>query len=192
MSQPPLGMASRAFRIRLKKTCWRRFSLPRIGGRPAASSRRTRICEPSSWCSTSESTSSERLVDVDPLELGAAGAREVQQAVDDLGRPEALLLDLLEQLLAGVAVARSGPAAAGCRTRSRRAGVFTSWATPAARRPTEAIFSVCWSCSSRRTRAVTSSRIRIVPQRSPGPAWKGATETLTIRLRPSAAGRCSL
>ena len=56
----------------------------------------------------------------------------------------------------------------------------------------EAIFSECWSCSSRRTRAVTSSRMRIVPWRSPGAAWKGATETFTIRLRPSAEGRCSL
>ena len=54
-------------------------------------------------------------------------------------------------------------------------GVFTSWATPAARRPIEAIFSECWSCSSSRTRAVTSSRIRIVPQRSPEPTWKGAS-----------------
>ncbi len=44
----------------------------------------------------------QHLVDVDLLELGAARAREVEQAVDDLGRAEALLLDLLEHLLARV------------------------------------------------------------------------------------------
>ena len=61
VNQPPLGMASRALRIRLKKTCWRRFSLPRTAGR-SASSLRTLMRPRSSWCSSSESTSSSTLL----------------------------------------------------------------------------------------------------------------------------------
>ena len=38
-----------------------------------------------------------RLVEVDAGELGAAGAGEVEQAVDDLGGAEGLLGDLFEQ-----------------------------------------------------------------------------------------------
>ena len=37
------------------------------------------------------------LVDVDVRELGAAGTREVEQIVDDFGRPESLARDLFEQ-----------------------------------------------------------------------------------------------
>ena len=44
----------------------------------------------------------QHLVHVDLLELGPARAREVEQPVDDLRRAEALLLDLLEHLLARV------------------------------------------------------------------------------------------
>ena len=91
-----------------------------------------------------------------------------------------------------VVASRSARAASGCRTRCRSRGVFTSWATPAASRPMEAIFSECWSCSSRRMRTVTSSRIRMVPRRSPEPTWKGATETFTRSARPSAAGQVQL
>ena len=71
-------------------------------------------------------------------------------------------------------------------------GVLTSWATPAARMPMEAIFSECWSCSSRPMRTVTSSTMMMVPQRSPEPTLNGATETFTRRARPSRQGRCSL
>ena len=71
-------------------------------------------------------------------------------------------------------------------------GVLTSWATPAASTPMEAIFSECWSCSSRRMRTVTSSMMMMVPQRSPEPTLNGATETLTRSARPSEQGRWSL
>ena len=143
------------------------------GQRRSASSLRTRMRDAVELVLEQGEHVEQHLVDVERLELGAARAREVQQAVDDLGRAEGLLLDLLEQR---GSAGRSGSicrAASACRRRCRRAGVFTSWATPAARRPIEAIFSECWSCSSRRTRAVTSSRIRIVPQRSPEPTWNG-------------------
>ena len=42
-------------------------------------------------------------------------------------------------------------------------GVLTSCATPAASKPIDAIFSEICSCSSSRTRSVTSSMSKIVP-----------------------------
>jgi hypothetical protein len=44
------------------------------------------------------------LVDVERLHLQASRAREIQEAVDDLGGAEGLLLDLLEE--AGLGIAR--------------------------------------------------------------------------------------
>ncbi len=43
-------------------------------------------------------------------------------------------------------------------------GVLTSWATPAARMPSDAIFSEMRSCSSSCVRSVMSSKITIVPE----------------------------
>ena len=40
VSQPPLGIASRAFRNRFRKTCWSLNSNPTTGTLPSASSRR--------------------------------------------------------------------------------------------------------------------------------------------------------
>ena len=97
VSQPPRGMASRAFRIRLKNTCCRRFSLPRTAGRSSASSLRTLMRAPVELVLEQREHVEQDLVDVERLELGAARAREVQQVVDDLGRAEGLLLDLLQE-----------------------------------------------------------------------------------------------
>ncbi len=66
-------------------------------------------------------------------------------------------------------------------------GVFTSWATPAASSPIEAIFSEIWSCSSSFTRAVVSSTITIVPATLPSGVRSGATAAFTSSARGSGA-----
>ena len=71
-------------------------------------------------------------------------------------------------------------------------GVFTSWATPAASRPMEAIFSECWSCSSRRTRAVTSSRIRMVPQPLARAHLEGGHRDVDHQAAPVGRGQVQL
>src|SRR5208337_46503 len=57
-SSPPVGMASRAFKKRFRKTCCSLLAEPRTGGRPSLSCLTTRICEVFRGCATSDSVSS--------------------------------------------------------------------------------------------------------------------------------------
>ena len=69
-------------------------------------------------------------------------------------------------------------------------GVLTSWATPAASRPIDAIFSEICSCSSSCTRTVTSSMITIEPTvvaPAGSTARSGITAALTMNCRSSPA-----
>ena len=74
------------------------LALVAVDAREAAgrSSVSTRICAVLNWWSSRVSGVAEELVEVDAGELGAAGAGEVEQAVDDLGGAEGLLGDLFE------------------------------------------------------------------------------------------------
>jgi hypothetical protein len=72
-------------------------------------------------------------------------------------------------------------------------GVFTSWATPAASRPMEAIFSEICNCSSSCTRLVMSSTMTIVPTvliAESSAARSGTTAALTMS-EPARTARAS-
>src|SRR6478672_4652375 len=57
VSQPPLGIASRAFRNRFRNTCWSLYSIPCTSSGVALSSFRTWMRPVRNWCSRSASTS---------------------------------------------------------------------------------------------------------------------------------------
>ena len=80
-------------------------------------------------------------VQVDRAGVDLRRTRQVEQAVDDLGRPERLPLDLLEHLGARIVGARAFCSSIWVKLEMPVSGVFTSCATPAASRPIEAIFS---------------------------------------------------
>ena len=71
-------------------------------------------------------------------------------------------------------------------------GVFTSWATPAASRPIDAILSEICSCSSSCARAVTSSTMMTVPLSSRPPPESDCNGTVvmltSVRASPEARG----
>ena len=69
-------------------------------------------------------------------------------------------------------------------------GVLTSWATPAASSPSEAMRSETRSCSSRCARAVTSSNMTMVPAHSrPGIGSSGTVVMFTSSAVRAAAAR---
>ena len=85
------------------------------------------------------------LVEIHLGELGAAGAREIQQAVDDLRRAESLLRDLLEQRRLLCSSPCSCLASICAYEEMTASGVLTSCATPAASNPMDDILSDCES-----------------------------------------------
>ena len=98
-SQPPLGIASRAFRNRFRNTCWSWCSMPSTAAADGDSSRRTLMLPTVELVlEQREDVGDDRVqIDVDPFVRRRAGTRQVEQPVDDLGGAERLPLDLLEQ-----------------------------------------------------------------------------------------------
>ena len=146
-SHPPFGIASRALRKRFRNTCCSLYSMPRTTGAVAASSLRTWMRPVRIWCSRSESTSlMTALTSTGPVSTCAGRAR--------LSRPLTIFAarNVWRSIFSSTCVFGSSgsvPCMSICtKLEMPVSGVFTSCATPAARRPMDAIFSEICSCSS--------------------------------------------
>ena len=188
VSQPPAGMASKAFTARFTKTCWSLFSSPRSGGSAGSSSLRMRMCELFNWWSRRESTSpSTRLrftiwKSVCPWRAKLSSPLTIFEA-------RSVCFSILVRSGRRGSFREVWSCSIWVKLEIPVSGVFTSCATPAARTPRELIFSRSCISFSIPTRSVMSSKMRMAPWRCPAPDMNGAALTFTTRSRPSAALR---
>ena len=109
-SQPPFGIASRAFRNRLRNTCCSLYSMPSTIGASARDPSDLDVARSELMLEQRQHVVDDG-VDVDGTWLDLRRPREVQQTIDDLGGAERLPLDLLEQLRASDPPCRRSAAA---------------------------------------------------------------------------------
>ena len=127
------------------------------------------------------------LVEVDVGEFGGAGAREIQQAVDDLGGAEGLPGDLFQQPgFLRIALHLLGQhLRVGGNHRQRRVD-FVRHAR--GQQADDESLSACESCASSSTRSVMSSMMMSRPITLNFRVTSGAMATFTVRVSP--AGVC--
>ncbi len=180
---PPGGTASRALSRMLTNTCMSWPSLPRTGGSVGSRSSRIVMVFLVNWCSS-------RATDSRSSSLRETGPSSVVWTRAKLSR----FWTISEARKHWLSIFLSMPwwgwlwpvssMSIWVKLLMPVSGVFTSWATPAAMRPSDESFSAWSNWVSSCTRAVMSSNTSSVPATCPVSLTNGLTVKFTKRLSP--------